>query len=169
LAYGEGKHRLPTNLLNCIDRDSRNFFCAFDRNVLVGYADLWQLRKSFYNLLRSGQMTEEQVLYYQIVGEGETPSARWYVGSMITSPELRQSNQVRSAFVFNKMFQSLYDVLLATQYPAKVMGVGSSEFGEKILMRHGFERITAAPTAVDLRPRFEKSLEVLEFALDEED
>lgn len=164
LEYGEGKHRLPENLFKCIGQNDSTFFCAFDDGRLIGYADLWQLKASFYKVMVSGIMAEEQIMNYQIVGREDPPSARWYVGSVITCPDLREVNHVRSAQVFMKLFHELYSVLLSTPYPAKVMGVGSSAFGEKLLERHGFVRVEPTAGAIDLRPRFEKSLEALELS-----
>lgn len=133
----------------------------------MGYADLW-LKAMFYKVLLAGDIAEEQFDYYQIITRNKPGSGLWYVGSVITSPELRTHNFVKSAYVFKSLFNEIYSALVATPYPARVMGVGSSEFGKKLLHRHGFELIEPSLTAKDLRPRYEKVLQALELATEED-
>lgn len=161
LEYGEGKHRIPPTLKHCIDKNDTGFICAMENDRLVGYADLWQLQRNFYELLLVGECTEEEICAGFILDHRTERSNCWYVGSIITEPGMRENRPVKAAQVFHKIFELIYGILLSSPVPARIMGVGSTPFGSRLMNRHGFQPIGASFKARDLRPRFEKTLEAL--------
>lgn len=161
LEYGEGKHRIPDTLSLCIEKDASGFICAMENGKLIGYADLWQLHRTFYELLRNGEAAEEEICAGYIINSRTEKSGCWYVGSIITEPGMREQRSVKAAQVFFKIYQQIYDIVLASPVPARVMGVGSTEFGATLMGKHKFFAVTPSVKARDLRPRFEKLLEAL--------
>lgn len=161
LEYGEGKHRIPETLALCIAKDSSGFICAMEDDRLIGYADLWQLHPHFYELLLKGEAAEEEICAGFIMNSRIEKSGCWYVGSIITEPSMRENRGTKAAQVFFKIYQQLYEILLASPVPARVMGVGSTDFGASLMGKHKFFAVTRSANARDLRPRFEKHLEAL--------
>lgn len=159
IEYGEGKHRTPEELHECARKNRSGFFILTDASSLLGYADVWELDRDFYRGLRGGAIAEESLAKQYILGRSDAQSGLWYIGSIITEPALRRDRPVRAALAFAAICNVLpYFFRNHTPFPSKVLGVGSSTFGKKLLTRWGFEPVVRDERAIDLRPRFEKSM-----------
>lgn len=129
------------------------------RGKLLGYADIWELRTTFYSQLRVGTTDEESIAASHILARSEPRTSLWYIGSIITDPELRAKRPTAGAIAFARICNVLPGFFRAySPFPAKVLGVGSSAFGKKLLTRWGFSPVESHPRAIDLRPRFEKHM-----------
>lgn len=158
-AYGEDKHRTPVKFFECIKKNRTGFFISTHGGALVGYADVWQLRNDFYEGLKAGLIEEEALDSTAVLPETETGSNLWYIGSMIIEAEFRKKSPVAAAFTFAALSNSLPNFFREkSEFPAKVLGVGSSPFGQKLLNKWQCTAITEHRNAIDHRPRFEKSL-----------
>ena len=160
IEYGEGNHRIPQSLIDCIDKNDKGFLCAFDGSSLVGYADLWQLESSFYKGLKSGLIFEESLDAEHILTISDPPSLCWYLGSVITEPALRQfhSHSIKAALVLARISAQLPGIFKGQQFPAKMLGVASSDAGKKLLAKWEFLPIKRHESAIDFRPRYEKNM-----------
>ncbi len=158
MEYGEGNHRTSDNLYICIQKNDTGFFCAIEDGVLLGYADVWQLQTKFYDRLVLGVSAEEEIAPEHILRVENEGSSCWYIGSIITRPTLRQEREMKAALVFSKICNEISNHFSNTLCPARILGVGSTVFGNKLLRRHGFLPVTPSPIAIDLRPRYEKTL-----------
>lgn len=158
--YGDGKHRTPDQFYPCVRKNRRGFLVSLVGDRLVGYADLWQLEKSFYAALRIGTVDEEALAEEHVLAASEVQTRCWYIGSIITSPALRSANPVVAAFLFAEICNMLPDFFRQSSHiPCVVLGVGSSSFGKKLLRRWSFTPVEADKNAIDLRPRFERRLD----------
>jgi hypothetical protein len=159
IAYGDGLHRQPSAFHACVEKNRSGFIVAVSDNKLLGYADVWQLELGFYSRLRVGLIDEESLAASVILSSSDAPSGLWYVGSMICEAEFRKTGGLAAALLFAKLCSYL-PIFFARQpkYPASVLGVGSSSFGEKLLCRWAFTPVLAANNAIDIRPRYEKTL-----------
>lgn len=158
--YGEGKHRTPQQLSECADQNPFGLFLAFRDEELFGYADIWQLEKEFYEGLRIGKILEEALSASVIQSISDVPSGCWYIGSIIVSGKLRAQNRVGAALTFASLCNELPSFFQKnSQFPAVVLGVGSSPFGAKLLNRWKFSALSPDEKAVDLRPRYEKDMQ----------
>lgn len=162
ISYGENRYRTAEELSLCVTKESSGFYVAFYKNELVGYIDIWQLTKSFYAGLRSSLIVEEDLSPAAIVTSTDQQTNLWYVGSMVIAESFSKSNNVKSGFLFKKLCACIPNHLSSKNFPISILGVGSSLFGQKILLRWGFDPIVADINAVDTpdRPRFEKHLQV---------
>lgn len=161
LAYGEGKHRTTDAFHDCVKKNRTGFFVINGETGLVGYADIWQLPSDFYSKLKIGTIDEESIAAKYILSGLDQRSSLWYIGSIITDPSLRASRPMAAALAFTSICNVLPSFFRSnSQFPAKVLGVGSSQFGKKLLTRWGFAPVSSAPNAIDLRPRFEITLNV---------
>ena len=158
LSYGDGLHRIPSVLNDCILKSSRGFLCAFQGSEFVGYTDIWELHVDFYSLLRVGLKQEEELASKYILGTEDKKSGCWYIGSIITSPSIRDRKDNSSSVVFQSLSAKIAPILATSTLPAKCLSVGSTPFGSKILRSLGFQPIKTDIAAIDLRPRFEKVL-----------
>lgn len=158
IEYGDGNHRTPDSFFICIQKNDTGFFCAIEDGQLLGYADVWQLHAPFYESLASGVCAEEEIAPDHILRIENEGSGCWYIGSIITRPALRQEREMKAALVFSKICDEISNHFEDTKRPSRILGVGSTVFGNKLLRRHGFMPVTASPLAIDLRPRYEKSL-----------
>lgn len=159
LEYGDGKHRVAASFIKCVRKNCTGFFVLLNKEKLVGYADVWELPVDFYNKLRIGTIDEESIDAAYVLSRSEVRSSHWYIGSIITDPDLRASRPVAGAMAFASICNVLPHFFRAySEFPAKILGVGSSSFGKKLLSKWGFNSVESDPYAIDLRPRFEKSL-----------
>jgi hypothetical protein len=159
LSYGEGKHRTTDAFHDCAKKNRTGFFILWVQNTLLGYADVWELPVEFYSRLRVGTIDEESIAASCILGESDPRSSLWYIGSIIIDPEVRRARPVAGAIAFASICNALPTFFQAhSHFPAKILGVGSSPFGKKLLTRWGFSPVANDPNAIDLRPRFEKSM-----------
>ena len=159
LEYGEGKHRTADAFYDCVKKNRTGFFIIRDQTKLIGYADVWELPTDFYSALRVGNIDEESIASSFILDRSDKRSSLWYIGSIITNPELRATRPVAGAIAFASICNVLPTFFRAhSEFPAKILGVGSSPFGKKLLTRWGFLPVKSDLRAIDLRPRFEKSL-----------
>jgi hypothetical protein len=132
---------------------------------LVGYADIWELPSDFYSKLKNGTIDEESIAAKYILSRSDQRSSLWYIGSIITDPSLRASRPIAAALAFTSICNVLPSFFsINSHFPAKVLGVGSSQFGKKLLTKWGFSPVSSAPNAIDLRPRFEITLDAPENA-----
>ena len=166
IEYGEGKHRLPHVFSGLVAKNDDGLICAMDGDKLVGYADVWQLQERFYNQLLYGVRAEEEIYADCVLSKNEPDTGYWYIGSIITDPTFRMNCAYQAAQTFSEILRQAYVYFEKVRPPAKVMGVGSTEFGKKLLGQHGFKPITPSPKAIDLRPRFENCLIELELELE---
>lgn len=156
-AYGQGLHRQPDNLLRCCEKNGSGFVVLQEAGVLLGYADVWQLTPDFYARLKVGVIDEESIHERDILSPTDPVTGLWYVGSMIVSPELRREHPTKAALVFASLCGALPAVFKNHgPFPARLLGVGSSGFGCKIMKKWGFAAVVADEMAIDLRPRMEK-------------
>lgn len=161
LAYGEGKHRTVDSFYECVKRNRTGFFVLRQETRLIGYADVWELSSDFYSKLRVGTIDEESLAAEHILGRTDERSSLWYIGSIITDPEIRAARPVAGAMAFASICNVLPEFFREhSKFPAKILGVGSSTFGKKLLTRWGFSPVTSDGLAIDLRPRFEKSMKL---------
>lgn len=157
LEYGEGKHRTTDAFHSCVRKNRTGFFILLAGSSLVGYADVWELPRDFYSKLRVGTIDEESIAQQYILSRTDQRSGLWYIGSIITDPKVRQSRPIAGALAFAGICNVLPNFFCQyTDFPAKVLGVGSSPFGKKLLTRWGFSSVKCDPRAIDIRPRFEK-------------
>jgi hypothetical protein len=157
LEYGEGKHRTTDAFHDCARKNRTGFFVVRDKDKLIGYADVWELPKDFYSKLRVGTIDEESIAAPLVLARSDDRSSLWYIGSIITDPDLRANRPVAGAMTFASICNVLPSFFrLHSEFPARVLGVGSSAFGKKLLTRWGFMPVKSDPKAIDLRPRFEK-------------
>ncbi|MFM0053716.1 hypothetical protein [Caballeronia grimmiae] len=157
--YGEGKHRTPDQLSECANKNPFGLFLAFRNDELLGYADIWQLDKQFYDGLRVGKILEEALSANVVQSTSDVPSSCWYIGSIIVSAKLRAQNKVGAALTFASLCNELPNFFQNnSHFPAFVLGVGSSPFGAKLLNRWKFSPVVSDDDAIDLRPRFEKNM-----------
>lgn len=162
-AYGKGLHRQPDELARCVEKNSAGFIVLLQGTQLLAYADMWQLTKDFYERLRTGVIDEESIQARDILSCTDTPTGQWYVGSMIVEPALRQNQPTRAALAFASLCSALPGVFKKhSPFPARVLGVGSSAFGCKLMQKWGFEPVAADDEAIDLRPKMEKILQTPE-------
>jgi hypothetical protein len=164
IEYGDGKHRMPDVFSALIEKNDTGLICAMEGDKLLGYADSWQLQSRFYNELVYGIRAEEEICSEYILTPNDLGTGYWYVGSVITDPFLRSSSTYKAAQVFSEILRQTYLYFEDIKLPAKVMGVGSTEFGKNLLVHHGFKPVLASSQAIDLRPRFEKTLVELQLA-----
>ena len=159
IEYGEGKHRTPDAFHRCAMKNRTGFFLLLNASGLVGYADVWELPTDFYSKLRGGTIDEESIAAQHILARSEPRSGLWYIGSIITDPKLRRERPTGAALAFVSICNVL-PVFFQTysEFPAKILGVGSSSFGKKLLTRWGFDPVERDLNAIDLRPRFEKTM-----------
>ena len=76
---------------------------------------------------------------------------------MIVSPDLRQEKLARAALAFASLCGAVPEVFKNHgPFPARLLGVGSSQFGCKLMKKWGFAAVAADEQAIDLRPRMEK-------------
>ena len=156
LAYGEGFHRTPDVLHACADKNNTGFFLLIENEELIGYIDIWQLASAYYADLRLGNIYEESLCSDFIRSSDDVPTYMWYIGSLIVSPKLRKESPAKSSLVFASLWNALPRFIKArAEFPSHLLGVGSSSFGQKLMTRCGFAPVTAAATAIDLRPRYE--------------
>ena len=157
LEYGEGKHRTTDAFHDCARKNRTGFFILQNQGKLLGYADVWELPPEFYSRLRVGTIDEESIAANYILNRSDQRSSLWYIGSIITDPELRAARPVAGAMAFASICNVLPSFFrVHSEFPAKILGVGSSAFGKKLLTRWGFSPVERDPMAIDLRPRFEK-------------
>ena len=162
-AYGKGLHRQPDELARCVEKNGAGFIVLLEGDELLAYADVWQLTKDFYERLRTGLIDEESIETRDILSCTDSPTGLWYVGSMIVQPALRQKQPTRAAMAFATLCSALPGVFKKNSpFPARVLGVGSSAFGGKLMHKWGFEHVMADQQAIDLRPRMEKILQTPE-------
>jgi hypothetical protein len=164
-AYGKGLHRQPEELARCVAKNGAGFIVLFQEDELLAYADVWQLTTDFYERLRVGVIDEESIEARHILSCTDVCTGLWYVGSMIVNPALRQNKPTRAALAFASLCNALPGVFKQhSTFPARVLGVGSSAFGSKLMKKWGFEPVQADAHAIDLRPRMEKTLQNAEAA-----
>lgn len=165
IEYGEGKHRTADILYECVKKNKHGFFILSNNSQLIGYADVWELEADFYDKLLTGVADEESLDKSNVLNRTEARTGLWYIGSIITDPKLRIKKSNRAAFAFVAICNAIPQFFKNHSiYPAKVLGVGSSDFGKKLLTKWGFEPIQHDENAIDLRPRFEKTMLVPEDA-----
>ena len=164
IEYGEGCYRLPEVFLGMIGKNDTGLICAIEDGQLLGYADVWQLKPRFYNEMLYGVKSEEEICSEYVLSNEDEGTGYWYVGSVITDSTFRRIHTVKAAHTFSEIFKQVYQMLNSVKVPAKIMGVGSTDFGRKLLARHGFELVAASPQATDFRPRYEKTLFDLQLA-----
>lgn len=156
-AYGKGLHRQPEELMRCYRKNPSGFILLQETGLLLGYADVWQLSCDFYDRLKVGVIDEESIQERDILSPADTVTGLWYVGSMIVSPALRREQPTKAALTFASLCGALPSVFKNHgPFPARLLGVGSSEFGCKIMKKWGFAPVVADERAIDLRPRMEK-------------
>lgn len=159
MAYGEGKHRVPDAFHACAKKNRTGFFILRSESGLVGYADVWELPYDFYSDLRIGTVSEESIAEQFVLSRSDNRSRLWYIGSIITNPRIRRDRPISGALAFAAICNVLPSFFQQhTDFPAKVLGVGSSDFGKKLLTRWGFSPVERDRRAIDLRPRFEKTM-----------
>lgn len=159
IEYGEGKHRVPYILQACAQKNRSGFFVLCESGSLQAYADVWELSPDFYSGLSSGLIDEESLSADYILGRFQARTSLWYIGSIITNPARRAERPTASAIAFAAICNALPNFFRGhSEFPARVLGVGSSPFGKKLLSRWGFEPVVPAIGAIDLRPRFEKRM-----------
>lgn len=159
VAYGEGLHRRPESFFPCIEKNRSGFIVARSGKRLLGYADLWQLSPSFYAGLKIGEIDEESLSVSSVLATNDQPSGLWYVGSMICEAEYRKSSGLAGALLFAEICNYLPKFFsMQSRYPASILGVGSSSFGEKLLTKWAFSPVMKSNSAIDHRPRYEKTL-----------
>lgn len=164
IEYGEGCYRLPEVFIEMIAKNDAGLICAIEDGQLLGYADVWQLKSRFYNELLYGIKAEEEICTDYVLSKTDEGTGYWYVGSVITDSTFRQIHTVKAAHTFSEIFKQVYQILNNVKVPAKIMGVGSTDFGRKLLARHGFEPVASSPQAIDFRLRYEKTLFDLQLA-----
>jgi hypothetical protein len=92
-----------------------------------------------------------------ILSPADTLTGLRYVGSMIVSPDLRQEKPARAALAFASLCGAVPEVFKNHgPFPARLLGVGSSEIGCKLMKKWGFVSVAPDEQAIDLRPRMEK-------------
>lgn len=156
-AYGKGLHRQPDELMRCCQKNGSGFVVLQDAVVLLGYADVWQLTPDFYERLKVGVIDEESIHERDILSPADTVTGLWYVGSMIVSPVLRREQPTKAALVFASLCAALPAVFKNHgPFPARLLGVGSSQFGCKLMKKWGFAAVAPDEQAIDMRPRMEK-------------
>ncbi len=164
-AYGKGLHRRPDELAPCVAKNGAGFIVLLQEDELLAYADVWQLTKDFYERLRVGVIDEESIEARDILSCTDDCTGLWYVGSMIVNPALRQKQPTRAALAFASLCNALPGIFkIHSPFPARVLGVGSSAFGSKLMKKWGFGPVQADVHAIDLRPRMEKTLQSAEAA-----
>jgi hypothetical protein len=163
-SYGDNRFRTACELSACVEKDNTGLYLAFYKNELVGSIDIWQLTENFYAELRSSLVVEEALSPEVIISPMDKQTNLWYVGSMIISDEFSQIYPVRSALLFKRLCTCIRNHLINKTYPLSILGAGSSEIGQKTLLRWGFSLIAADENAIDTpdRPRFEKKLAFLD-------
>jgi len=160
IEYGEGKHRIPEAFYLCAKKNRTGFFMLLNGSSLVGYADVWELPEDFYSMLRVGIIDEESIAERYILSRSDSRSGLWYIGSIITDPQIRLERPVGAALAFASICSALPGFFQNySKFPARILGVGSSPFGKKLLERWGFAAVARDENAIDLRPRFEKVME----------
>lgn len=159
LEYGEGKHRIPDALQQCVEKNREGFLLILRDSKLIAYADVWELNSDFYSKLKIGEELEESLSHHHIIAPKDEKSGKWYIGSIITAPDFRREHPSAAALAFVAICNALPRFFACQKkYPATVLGVGSSAFGQRLLSRWEFESIQRSERAIDLRPRFEKGL-----------
>lgn len=138
-------------------KNSRGFFVAQDGTDLLGYVDVWELQPNFYAQLRSGAVSEESISAHNMLSLSDHRSSLWYIGSIITNPAMRAKSPHTGALVFESLCRVVAQFFHAqSNFPLKILGVGSSPFGRKLLDKWGFNPLVVVNGAKDTRPRFEK-------------
>ena len=156
-AYAKDLRRQPEDVMRCYRKNPSGFILLQEADVLLGYADVWQLTSDFYERLKVGVIDEESIHERDILSPTDTVTGLWYVGSMIVSPVLRQEQPTRAALAFASLCGALPEVFKNHgPFPARLLGVGSSQFGCKLMKKWGFAPVAADEQAIDLRPRMEK-------------
>ena len=159
IEYGENKHRTIDSFYQCVKKNRTGFYLQLNHGKLIGYADIWELQPDFYSMLKSGTIDEESIAAKYVLGRTEPRTGLWYIGSIITDPKMRLEHPIGAAFVFRSICNALPQFFQEhSVFPAKILGVGSSAFGKKLLARWGFKRVDSDPNAIDFRPRFEKNM-----------
>jgi hypothetical protein len=164
--YGEGKHRQPDVFAGLIEKNDAGLICAMDGDKLVGYTDVWQLQTRFYDELLCGVKAEEEICSDFVLSKNDANTGCWYIGSVITDAFFRENSPYRSAQTFSEILRQAYLYFDKVNPPAKVMGVGSTVFGRKLLDNHGFKPVVPSSQATDLRPRYQKTLVELALEID---
>ena len=160
LEYGPGKQRKTDQLVACLEKSrSAGLVCAFVGDEIVAYSDVWSLETEFYERLKRGIEPEETLEPDCIRSSFASHEPNYYVGSVIVSPRLRSAQPARSAVIFREITAGIGALLKQhAAFPARMLGVGFSPLGEKLLRHFGFTPVSRAADAVDHRPRFEKCM-----------
>jgi hypothetical protein len=157
IEYGENKHRIPSQLNDWLHVNGEGFLCCVNNEgKLFGYADLWAIENNLYDQLKTGFILEEAVPCSALLSSSQTGTAiNWYIGSIITDPQLRNYSPNISRDAFRAIRYAIGDFFeKLPQYPAEVLAVGSSKKGRDLLTRWDFKPVKMMINAPDSRPRY---------------
>ncbi len=160
LSYGEGLHRTVDQLETWLAVENRGFHCIFSEHsdTLVAYTDIWSVQDDFFRKLKAGLETEEDIPA-EVFCSFDAPSSHWYVGSIITNPEIRAVNPRLAHAAFRevgRLFARFFSI--RERLPLEVMGVASSSTGARILDLWRFSPVDKDVNAIDHRPRYVKQI-----------
>jgi hypothetical protein len=101
-----------------------------------------------------GVIDEESIHECDILSPTDAVTGLCYVGSMIVSFALRQEQPTKAAMGFANLCGALPDIFKNHgPFPARLLGVGSSQFGCKRMKKWGFAAVAPDGQVIDLRPR----------------
>lgn len=154
--YGEGFSRSKELLKDCFSKSPHTVCLAFSFNKFIAAYDFYSLAPDFYEGLRNGTVAEEQLCASAIIPRSpDLPSKNnWYIASIVSDP----NSELRGE-AFKKLVRTAQRLKFGmSEKESVVLGVGSSAFGKTLLSDWGFEPVQPSSLAIDLRPRFEKTL-----------
>lgn len=158
IEYGLGKHRIPKQLEEWAEVMPVGITYVLDSSskLLVGYIDIWQLKADAYTELSTGMMLEEEIPTSAIDGDFLSGSNLWYVGSIITSPQVRLKSKIASGRIFLEICKSMTLFFQSiNKYPITLLGVGSSEVGRHLVTKWGFDKVQMNDARIDTRQRYQ--------------
>ena len=155
--YGKQFSRSAEILSECFWKSPHTVCLALSFKKLVAACDFYSLTPDIYDAIRLGLVAEEKINANVVVTQTpETQSKNhWYMASIVSDPHSEQRGEA-----FKKIIRTAQRTIFGmSEKESTVLGVGSSEFGKKLLRDWGFEEVNADRSAIDLRPRFEKRLD----------
>jgi hypothetical protein len=158
--YGAEQGRSAAAIKGWGHRRAGGLLCAVRRGRLLGYADLMPLAAAHYRCLRLGLITEERLPAHWTTRTPRTGTSYWYVASLIVSRDLRRSEPGSAHCVSRELQRGIYTLIArCSAYPARILGISATAVGRAKFLQTGFEPVACAVDAVDLRPRFERTIQ----------
>jgi len=134
--------------------------CVLDSSkCVVGYFDVLPLRKDFFELLRAGSVSEQDIRYEHILEAKQSRSGtRLYLaGIAVEAPETIRGKRTAAILVWALL--KYLDHYYSNTPPHPMLAVGATSEGERLLKHFGFSLAMPGEHRREKKPLYECTLD----------